>query len=319
MYAHGGDCRCPVAGEDAVGTEVERVPVPMAEAPVSNETCSPGIGYLHPDILSIVIGHLASVTESHASVVGVAGVSREWRMAVQRWAKASVRTVRLPADAQEGHLVLLSRACPMLRQLNMDGAERAATSRTMKWTVKRMKNLEEFTAGHCYHIKDGACEVAKHCLSLRKIDLRYCFSLPRNAVAEIAQACRSLRDIDVSGVDCVAQNDLLSIAANLKDLRSLKMNGCDGVTDEGTRVKVETDSGAAWCRCVWKLVSAPGLRVNASFALFCLQSRLRMVLTSRPFTPALNPVYRHVLCVIAPLPIGRPCPDTRKLRQAGGA
>ena len=207
-------------------------PARRAESPGRADGAPPP-AYVHPDILAIIVGQLAALTDSYASAVLVAGVSREWRTAVRRWAKANVRTVRLPADAQEGHLVLLSRACPMLRRLNMDGAERAATPRTMRWTVKRMKDLEEFTAGHCYHIKDGARELPRHCRSLRVLDLRYCFSVPGGTLAEIARSCGNLREVDVSGVDCVARKDLLSIAANLAGLRSLRMNGCDGVTDEG--------------------------------------------------------------------------------------
>ena len=71
--------------------------------------------FVHPDIGAKIIHELYQISGNLAMCARVAGVSRDWRMAVDRWSKTFVRKASIPHDASEGHLVLLGRACPKLQ------------------------------------------------------------------------------------------------------------------------------------------------------------------------------------------------------------
>ena len=88
------------------------------------------------------------------SVANFACVSRRTRQIcttkLSCWSEVS-----LPQTAMEGHLVLLSRACPKLKRLSLHKAKNAATPRALRASLAKLGDLRELDLSHCRNVKDG--------------------------------------------------------------------------------------------------------------------------------------------------------------------
>ncbi|CAE8631569.1 unnamed protein product [Polarella glacialis] len=185
----------------------------------------------------------------------------------------AIRVANVSLLSDEGMKALLSRAAPVLEELNTSSAQERFSGSSLQTFANALPRLMRLTLADCVHVEPeavaaivaGCAETLEYidlggcrrmdntairsltrCCHLRNINLRGLWKLDSGPVVEVLAACRGILALDLTHCSRVSGPEIFkALAAYSTELRDLRVGGVQDVEDESVAALAMSTAGAS--------------------------------------------------------------------------